>query len=200
MPLRRAAVYHDLKRPYTRRSRVKSKAYIKTVPPMKMTKFNMGNASKYNSGGYNYGIDLVCAENAQTRDVSLEAARQFINRKLDEEVGDYYFLVAVFPHHILRENKMLTGAGADRMQTGMTQSFGVTTNMAVQLHQNKEIFKIAVMTEDLARKVRGFLNKVQPKLSCRTKIIVFKLDKSKFTAIEPVQEENPEEQEITASA
>jgi len=195
MGLRRAACYHRLKRPFTRKSRVKSKAYIKTVPPMKLTKFSMGNAPKYFSGGYNYEISFVSAENAQTRDVSLEAARQFIHRHLDEDIGDYYFVISVYPHHILRENKMLTGAGADRMSTGMALSFGVTTNNAVQLHVNKEIFKIAVMAEDATHKIRGFLNKIRPKLSCKTKIIVSKIDKSKFPSKIAETEAEPEESE-----
>jgi len=36
--------------------------------------------------------------------------------------GQYFFRIIPFTHHIQRENKMLTGAGADRTQTGMQLS------------------------------------------------------------------------------
>ena len=36
----------------------------------------------------------------------------------------YHLKIRVYPHHIVRENPMATGAGADRVQDGMRKAFG----------------------------------------------------------------------------
>ena len=52
--------------------------------------------------------------------------------------------VRSYPHHVLRENKMITGAGADRMQTGMQRSFGAAVGLAAQLKEGTPIFCVYV--------------------------------------------------------
>ena len=44
--LRKGKCYTHITRPYTRRSKVKAKAYIKTVPPSKVVRFDMGDSKK----------------------------------------------------------------------------------------------------------------------------------------------------------
>ena len=140
-------------RPYTRKSSVKSKSYIKAVPPQKITKFKMGDMHGYEEGKLKYIVKVVADGKVMIRDNAIEAARQFIHKILDEHYnGLYYFEVKVAPHHILRENKMLTGAGADRMQTRMQLSFGATIGRAAQLKAGQPIFLIA-LTSDKARRV-----------------------------------------------
>ena len=86
------------------------------------------------------------------------------------------FKVIPFPHHIQRENKMLTGAGADRMQTGMQLSFGKPMGKAAILKKNGRIFVIAVQNEKAVQSARKLINQVKSKLPCRTKIISEKLN------------------------
>ncbi|MHA2113057.1 MAG: hypothetical protein ACW98W_16390 [Candidatus Hodarchaeales archaeon] len=47
-----------------------------------------------------------------------------VNRYLTRSVGreNYHYRVCVYPHHRIRENKMMTGAGADRIQNGMRKA------------------------------------------------------------------------------
>jgi large subunit ribosomal protein L10e len=119
--LRKASAYSKrIVVPYTRISKRRQKSFIKTVPPQKIVKFTMGKEAMYDAGKLPYSLKVVAVENVQIRHNALEACRQFINKKLDKELsGQYLFKVIPFPHHIQRENKMLTGAGSDRMQTGM---------------------------------------------------------------------------------
>src|SRR3990167_4816415 len=121
MALRKASSYS--KRTvvaYTRISKKKSKSYIKAVPPQKIVKFTMGFENLLNKGKLPHQLTVVSEENVQIMHNALEACRQYLNKKLDVGYpGQYLFKVIPFPHHIQRENKMLTGAGADRMQTGM---------------------------------------------------------------------------------
>ena len=151
-----------MKRAYTRRSKVKSKSYIKAIPLSKIAKFSMGDAA--GAAKYPCVVDLVMLEPIQLRDNSVEAARQQVHRHLDEKLkGNFYFIVSAYPHHILRENKMLTGAGADRMSTGMQRSFGKPVGIAAQIHAGGKVFSIACMKEAVPF-VRSTLEKIRPKI------------------------------------
>jgi len=174
MALRKAGAYSKKKvRPYTRKSTKKSKSYIKTIPQHKITKFNMGDLKGYESGKYNIVLRLISKENVQIRDNALEAVRQMVNRNLEKQIpGQFFFAVRVFPHHILRENKMLTAAGADRMQTGMQLSFGKTTGRAAIVKENQDVFLIAVSGQKNMNISRKILSSAKARLPCKTQIIL----------------------------
>lgn len=160
MGLRRAACYsRKYALPFTRKSKFKQKAYVKTVPAAKLTKMRMGDLAGWKAGKYKIILDIKTRHRVQLRDNALEAVRQFLNRFLVEKVGkDFYFEVKPYPHHIIRENKMLTGAGADRMQTGMALSFGKSTGRACLMRRGDTIFLIGVTNpkhEAIARELIG---------------------------------------------
>lgn len=158
--------------PFTRVSKKRTKSFIKTVPQSKIVKFVMGDQKLFKNNKLPFHLTLVSNEKVQIRHNALEACRQFINKKLDKETNkQYLFRVIPFPHHVQRENKMLTGAGADRMQTGMQLSFGKSTGKAAIMKKGSEIFFIAVPSEKSARFARGLLKKVKPKLPGKTKIL-----------------------------
>ena len=103
---------------------------------------------------------------------ALEACRQFINKKLEKKFADQYlFKVIPFPHHIQRENKMLTGAGADRMQTGMQLSYGKSMGKAAILKKGSKIFFISLPTEKSVVFARKTIKQVKSKLPCKIKIL-----------------------------
>jgi large subunit ribosomal protein L10e len=172
MALRKANAYSKRKVvPYTRISKKKGKSYVKTVPPQNIVKFTMGSEELYREGKLPYVLVMIADENAQIRHNALEACRQYINKKLDTEFpGQYFFRVILFPHHIQRENKMLTGAGADRMQSGMQLSFGRPAGKAAIVKKGTHIFLIAASTEKNIILVRSVLKKIKSKLPCKTKI------------------------------
>jgi len=158
--------------PYTRTSKRKGKAYIKTIPQSKIVKFDMGNMDLYNKGKLPHVLTLATIEDIQIRQNALEACRQYINKKLDKEcAGQYFFKILRFTHHVQRENKMLTGAGSDRMQTGMQLSFGKTIAKAAIMKKNNGIFLIAVATPKSVSSVRHILKQIKSKLPCKTKIL-----------------------------
>jgi large subunit ribosomal protein L10e len=57
---------------------------------------------------------------------ALEAARIAANKYMTKFAGKeaFHLRVRVHPFHVLRINKMLSCAGADRLQTGMRGAFG----------------------------------------------------------------------------
>lgn len=182
MAVRKSSSYTKMKVvPYTRISKKKGKAYIKTVPPQKIVKFSMGSSSLYNEGKLPYTLTVVSEESAQIRNNALEACRQYIHKRLDEELGgQYFFRVIPFPHHIQRENKMLTGAGSDRMQTGMQLSFGKPLEKAALVKKGTKIFFFALPNEKAVTLMRDIIQRVKPKLPSQTKVVYEAVKKPVF--------------------
>ncbi len=101
-----------------------------------------------------------------------QSLTDLLNKKLDKELaGQYMFKVIPFPHHVQRENKMLTGAGADRMQTGMQLSFGKATSKAAILKKGGRVFVVALPTLKSVVFVRKIFKQIKSKLPCKTKVI-----------------------------
>ncbi len=176
--LRKASAYSKkIVRPFTRKSGKKSKAFIKTIPPSKIVKFNMGNKDAYVSGKHGFVVRFICEEKVQIRDNALESARLLLNKNLDKEAqGQYYLIVKVYPHHILRENKLASGAGADRLSSGMTHSYGANIGRAAIVNPGTEIFFISCESEKTVRIARKALTIIKSKLPCRGKIMAEKLN------------------------
>ena len=71
-------------------------------------------------------VHLISAEKEQISSEALEAARVAAGKHMIKAAGKESFHLRVRPHpwHVLRINKMLSCAGADRLQTGMRHAFG----------------------------------------------------------------------------
>lgn len=177
MALRKASSYSKFKtRPYTRKSAAKSKSYIKTIPPQKVVKLHMGDIAGFEQNKFPIILKLVSLNDVQIRDNAIEAVRQSVHHELETNfAGQYYFGVKIYAHHIIRENKMLTGAGADRMQTGMAHSFGTAIGRAALVKKGKELFVIAVNSEKAMQAAREYFNKGKAKLPCSTRIVTERL-------------------------
>jgi large subunit ribosomal protein L10e len=174
MAVRKALAYSKKRvRPYTRKSGKKAHSFVKAVPQNKIVKFHMGDTKGFLQNKYKFILKYITEEKVQIRDHALEACRMMINKELDTKApGQFYFAVKVYPHHIQRENKSAGGmAGADRISTGMTQSFGVTIGRAAIVNAGKEVFVIACANEKVAREARVALNRAKPKLPCAGRII-----------------------------
>jgi large subunit ribosomal protein L10e len=101
----------------------------------------MGNRK----GAYDLTLNLVADHDIQLRDNSLEAGRQAANKYLEKTIlNQFFFKVRVYPHNVIRENKMIAGAGADRLQKGMRQAYGRATDRAARIHTGQEVFTVSV--------------------------------------------------------
>jgi large subunit ribosomal protein L10e len=141
MGIRPARCYRKPKRPWTRQSRRKpKKGYVKGVPANKIHKFEMGNPNKaYSLRGY-----VISNNNILIRHNALEAARIAANKAMDKygAKAEYFMKVLVYPHEVLRENAVATGAGADRFATGMRLAFGRPIGTAAHVHSGQKIMEI----------------------------------------------------------
>jgi len=144
---RKAVAYRKLERPYTRVSKFREKSYIRTTHTKRVIKFAMGNQNK----NYDTQIDLVASDSLQIRDIAIESARQTSLRFLEKHIGlnDFFFIVRPYPHHILRENPLASGAGADRFSTGMSHSFGKPIGQAAQIKKGQILVSVYVNKQHL---------------------------------------------------
>ncbi|KAE8662558.1 60S ribosomal protein L10 [Hibiscus syriacus] len=71
-------------------------------------------------------VHLVSWEKENVSSEALEAARIACNKYMAKSAGKdaFHLRVRVHPYHVLWINKMLSCAGADRLQTGMRGAFG----------------------------------------------------------------------------
>lgn len=85
--------------------------------------------------------DLLMNERCQISHKALEALRISVNRNLTNMMGnnDFHFVIHVKPYHVIRENRMMAFAGADRLQDGMRRAFGKPVGSAARVHENQVI-------------------------------------------------------------
>ena len=156
-----ASMYRDITKPaYTRRE------YITGIPGSKIAQYKMGDVAA-DPDEYPVQISLVTDEAVQIRHGSLEASRLSANRHMIKSVGEgnYKMILRKFPHHVIRENKQATGAGADRVSDGMRQSFGKIVGTAARIPAGDRIFTIWCDVEDadVAKDaLRRAYNKITP--------------------------------------
>lgn len=114
--------------------------YIHGAPQPRITRFTMGT----HKTDYDSEVRLKAKERILVRDRALEALRINVNRLLQKKIGlnNYRFIIVVHPYHVLRENKMMTGAGADRLQEGMRRAFGKPVGRAAAVEAEQVIAKV----------------------------------------------------------
>lgn len=159
--LRKGCAYRRIERPYTRKSKYRKKSFVRASPTSKVVRYHMGNLQKE----FETSFDLVIKESLQLRHNCLESARLAANRTLEKALGKVGFRLVLkpFPHHVLRENPLAAGAGADRMSTGMKRSFGKPIGIAARVRENQVVFTAEVDKANIET-ARRALKKASTKL------------------------------------
>lgn len=172
----RARNYRAVKgQPYTR------KKFVRGFPPPKITKFTMGDTKSK----FEYEARLIGLEKAQIRHNALEAARIATNRYLGVKLSENYCLrIRPYPHMILRENKMIFGAHADRLQDGMKRSFGKPIGTAARVKSNQTIMTVDVNADGI-EPAKEALKRGSAKLPIPCRIII---EKAQVVEVEEAKE------------
>jgi large subunit ribosomal protein L10e len=121
---------------YTRRE------YMGGVPAPRIVTFDLGTIN----GDFPITMNLKFKEPCQVRHTSLEAARIAANRALSKGTtsASYHLKIRPYPHIVLREHKMATGAGADRVSGGMRAAFGKAVGTAARMQSGDVVMTIRV--------------------------------------------------------
>ena len=169
---------------YTRRE------YVKGFPPPKIVKFTMGDTKT----SFDYEARLIAINRTQIRHMALEAARVATNRVLmDKLINDYYMQVLPFPHVILRENKMIFGAHADRLQQGMRRSFGRTVGTAARIEPGQTLMIVRVKANAVDT-AKLSLHRGTAKLPTPCRIVIEKIQKDEPKEV--IQEAAPAKADV----
>jgi len=117
------------------------KEYIKGKPQIKIAKFQGGKR-----GTYQYCVQLLLNEKIQIRHMAIESTRLAANKTLEKTTGEtgYYSRLRIYPHNLLRENKQIATAGADRVSEGMRRSWGKATSLGARVKQGQCIMELYV--------------------------------------------------------
>jgi large subunit ribosomal protein L10e len=147
------------------------KKFAKGFPPPKIVKFTMGDTK----ATFDIEGRLIALKRAQIRHSALEAARVATNRVLmDKLINDYYMVVHPYPHVILRENKMIFGAHADRLQQGMRRSFGKAIGTAARIEPDQPIMTVRVKASAMET-AKESLKRGAAKLPIPCRVVVEKI-------------------------
>jgi len=148
--------------------------FCRGVPDSKIRIYEVGK-KKIPCDEFPAAIHMVCDEKQQLSSECLEAARIAANKYMITEAGKDFFHIRVRPHpyHVLRINKMLSCAGADRLQTGMRGAFGKSYGRVARVKIGQVLMSIRTKEEKTAIAVEA-MRRAKFKFAGRQKIFVSK--------------------------
>merc|ERR1711974_221842 len=165
----------------------KNKPFIKSrfcrgVPDPKIRVYDLGK-KKAAVEEFPNCVHLISDKKEQLSSEALEAARISANRYIAKVAGkeSFHMRIRVHPYHVLRINKMLSCAGADRLQTGMRHAYGKPYGCA-RVNIGQIIMSIRCRPSAQAAVIEA-LRRCKYKFPGRQKIVVSK--KFVFTKFTP---------------
>lgn len=159
--------------------------YNRGVPEPKIQMFDLGKRTAPVEQ-FPLCVHLVSNEIEQLSSEALEAARICANKYLATYAGEEFHLrVRVHPFHVLRINKMLSCAGADRLQQGMRGAWGKPHGTAARVTIGQILFSVRAKESSKAVVIEA-LRRCRYKFPGQQKIIISKkwgftnLDKDEY--------------------
>jgi large subunit ribosomal protein L10e len=155
----------------------KNKPYPKSrfcrgVPDPKIQIYDVGRKNA-ETDEFPLCVHLVSGEKEQLSSEALEAGRIVVNKCMTKFAGkdSFHLKVRAHPFHVLRINKMLSCAGADRLQTGMRQAYGKPTGTVARVEIGQIIFSVRAK-DNHEKQVIEALRRAKYKFPGRQNIIV----------------------------
>ncbi|XDB54466.1 hypothetical protein AB1E18_007934 [Capra hircus] len=157
----------------------KNKPYPKSrfcrgVPDAKIRIFDLGR-KKAKVDEFPLCGHMVSDEYEQLSSEALEAARICANKYMVKSCGKdgFHIRVRLHPFHVIRINKMLSCAGADRLQTGMRGAFGKPQGTVARVHIGQVIMSIRTKLQNKEHVIEA-LRRAKFKFPGRQKIHISK--------------------------
>jgi len=157
----------------------KNKPYPKSrfcrgVPDAKIRIFDLGK-KKARVEEFPLCIHLVSDEYEQLSSEALEAGRICCNKYMVKSAGkdQFHIRMRLHPFHVVRINKMLSCAGADRLQTGMRGAFGKPLGTVARVQIGQPIMSVRTLDKHKASTIEA-LRRAKFKFPGRQKIFVSK--------------------------
>jgi len=118
-------------------------------------------------------VHLISKEFEQISSEALEAARICANKYLVKTCGKdaFHLRMRLHPFHVIRINKMLSCAGADRLQTGMRGAYGKPLGTVARVNIDQVMMSVRVK-ENHKDNVIEALRRAKFKYPGRQKVVV----------------------------
>ena len=148
--------------------------YNRGVPDPKIRSYDIGHKrAKYDE--LPICVILVSKEMEQISSEALEAARVAANKLLFTKCKKegYHLKMRIHPWHVLRINKMLSCAGADRLQTGMRGAYGKPIGKVARVNIDQVIMSVRIK-EEFIEIAKDALRRAAMKYPGRQKVFVSK--------------------------
>lgn len=148
--------------------------YNRAVPDSKIRIYDLGK-KKATVDEFPLCVHLVSNELEQLSSEALEAARICANKYMTTVSGRdaFHLRVRVHPFHVLRINKMLSCAGADRLQQGMRGAWGKPHGLAARVDIGQIIFSVRTKDSNKDVAIEG-LRRARYKFPGQQRIILSK--------------------------
>ena len=168
----------------------KNKPYPKSrfnrgVPDPKLRLYD-GGKKKANFDNFPCCVHLVSNEKEQVSSEGLEAARIAANKYMQTKAGKdaFHMRMRVHPWHVLRINKQLSCAGADRLSSGMRQAWGKPYGRAARVDIGTILMSVRVKEENIVH-AQEALRRSMFKYAGRKKVVTsIKFGFTNYTKIE----------------
>merc|ERR1712013_102763 len=148
--------------------------FVRSVPDAKIKFYDLGNR-KAGCDDFPLCVHLVSNEKEQISSNALEASRIAANKYMVSRTSKqgFHMCIRAPPYHVLRINKMLSCAGADRLQTGMRGAFGKAEGLAARVKIGQPLMSIRTKMLHKAHAIEA-LRRCKFKFPGQQKIIVSK--------------------------
>lgn len=146
--------------------------YNRGVPDPKIRIYDIGN-KRAAWDSFPLCVHLVSDELQQLSSEALEAARIACNKYMVKTCGkdNFHMRIRVHPWHVIRINKMLSCAGADRLQAGMRRAFGKPYGKVCRISIGQILMSIRT-TENNLKHCLESMRRTKMKFPGRQKVFV----------------------------
>ncbi|MHA1148550.1 MAG: 50S ribosomal protein L16 [Promethearchaeota archaeon] len=163
------------RRPYQyKRSSNRRREYARGGAQSKIQRYWGGNKN-VDWDDWEIVVGLKVNKQIQISSNALETIRITVNSKLQKKIGrlNFRFRIRPKPFQKYRENRMLAFAGADRVQSGMRNSFGRSTGVCARVRAGQVILDVGTHLKNL-KLVRDRLRIASMKIACSCQTVVLK--------------------------
>mmetsp|Transcript_12349 Transcript_12349/g.14168 ORF Transcript_12349/g.14168 Transcript_12349/m.14168 type:complete len:215 (+) Transcript_12349:327-971(+) len=157
----------------------KNKPYIKSrylrgVPEPKIRIYDVGN-KRAGVDVFPCVVHMFSDEREQLSSEALEAARIACNKYMTKHTGKdaFHLRIRAHPFHVIRINKMLSCAGADRLQTGMRHAYGKPQGVVARVKIGQILMSVRCKKANIDHAIEA-LRRAKFKFPGRQKIVISK--------------------------
>jgi len=145
--------------------------YCRGVPDPKIRIFDLGKkwATVHEFPAV---FHMVSDEKEQLSSEALEASRIVVNKYMTNTCGKdgFHARIRAHPYHVLRINKMLSCAGADRLQTGMRGAYGKPQGTVARVDIGQILISVRCKQKDVVH-AKEALRRARYKFPGRQKLV-----------------------------